>query len=304
MEKINAMERLNQAILKKNCRIVAGLDPIFENMPSKYQRSIIARSVSINDILLDYSYTYIQAISPIVPAIKINSGFFDKYNASELYFQIATFAKEQGLFVISDTRRDNIATTTSAYAKEFLSEVSPFDAVTINPYLGTDKVKLFLDLAKRTNKGVFVLVRSSDLSLQDQKLKDGRMFSEAIVDFVKEWGNYTSGQKYERYNLVGAVVDATHPKETEILRKRMPNTFFLVSGYGAQGASASDVALNFDSNGLGAIVNSSRGIMNAYKNKHWKGKYSEQTWSQATTAEVQRATEEINQAISKRLFNF
>ena len=298
--KINAMERLNHAILEKNCRIVAGLDPVLENMPAEYLKCITSRSVTAANILFDYSRKYIQAISPIVPAIKINSAFFEQHNASCVYFQAAAYAKECGLFVIGDAKRADIGSTSTAYAEAFLGKDSPFDAVTINPYFGTDGVKPFLDIAMQNNKGIFVLVKTSNPSskeLQNLKLANGKMVFEAVADLVSEWGDYTTNGEYARYNLVGAVVGATHPEEAAMLRKKLPNTFFLVPGYGAQGASAQEVQVNFDDDGFGAIINSSRGIMNAYKNERWKDKYSEETWTKAAFAEACRASAEINSAI-------
>ena len=199
--------------------------------------------------------------------------------------------------------------TSEAYAQAFLAAGMPLDAITINPYFGTDGVMPFLKLAKENGKGVFVLVKTSNKSsaeIQDLELKDGRKVYEAVADLVLEWMKEIDSESFgegiiipDEYPMVGAVVGATHPEQAENLVNDMGKTFFLVPGYGAQGATAYDVAVNFDVNGLGAIINSSRGIMNAYNKECWKDKFSEETWADAARAEAIRATEEINQAINK-----
>ena len=144
----------------------------------------------------------------------------------------------------------------------------------------------------------FVLAKTSNQSsaeIQDLELKDGRKVYEAVADKIKEWGDYTNPRR-EKYSLVGAVIGATHPEQAKELRKRMPNTFFLVPGYGKQGATANDVAVNFDKKGGGAAINSSRGIMFAYKSDIWKEQYSEEFWNEAAAAEANRAQTELKRA--------
>ena len=294
----DAIERLTDAILEKNSRIVAGLDPVLENIPASFYNF----SVDLDQgsaLLFCYCRDYIRAIKDIAPAIKINSAFFEALHEESLYLKVANFAKEEGLFVIGDLKRADIGSTSAAYAKAFLSSFSPFDAITINPYFGYDGVKPFIEMAAENKKAVFVLVKTSNASsseIQDLELKDGRKVYEQVANLVKDWGNMTSVNKYG-YNCVGAVVGATHPIEAKHLRSLMPETFFLVPGYGAQGATAEDVSVNFDSNGLGAIVNSSRGLMCAYKKYE---QFGEEKWNQATTQALLDATNEINTYISRK----
>lgn len=310
----NAMHRLNDLILEKNSRICAGLDPAWENIPNILKKAygfkdrfpLYGGDESLVRLLKDYCQTYIDAICDILPAIKINSAFFERWHLEVRYLEIADYAKKKGLFVIGDIKRADIGSTSAAYAEAFLEEYSPFDAITINPYFGTDGVMPFLKLAKENGKGVFVLVKTSNKSsaeIQDLKLADGRYVYEAVAELTLKWAKEVDSENFDEvglpfYPMVGAVVGATHPDQAENLVNQMGDMFLLVPGYGAQGAIANDVAVNFSPAGTGAIVNSSRGIMNAYKNDHWKEKYSEETWAEAAKAEAIRATQEINQAIN------
>lgn len=302
----NAMDRLMELCQEKNSRIVAGLDPTWESIPEEFKVRNGWGQEEDDDFLYvrifqRYCEAYIDAVASVVPAIKINSAFFEKEGLDDLYWMIAVKAKDAGLFVIGDLKRADIGSTSAAYAEAYLSEDAPFDAITINPYFGTDGVKPFLELAKENGKGVFILVKTSNKSadeIQDLRLEDGRLVYEAVADLVIQWQNQFDDTDGE-YSMIGAVVGATHKEQAEALRKQMPNTAFLVPGYGAQGATAEDVAVNFNEKGLGAIVNSSRGIMNAYKKECWKEEFSEEDWDEAATAEATRATEEINRALEK-----
>lgn len=289
----NAIERLIDEMIRKESRIVVGLDPKWEHIPKNYY-GMVSDASFFEGALKDYCEDYIRTVKDLAPAIKINSAFFEETHSEALYLEVAKFAKASGLFVIGDVKRADIGSTSEAYANAFLGEDSPFDAITINPYFGTDSIQPFVKMAVKNGKAVFVLVKTSNKSsaeIQDLELKDGKKVYEVVAKLVKEWGNYTPRNEYG-YNCVGAVVGATHPEQAKELRKLMPNTFFLVPGYGAQGATAQDVAVNFDKNGLGAIVNSSRGIMCAYKNN-----YGEMEWKKATEEALRNATNEINDAI-------
>lgn len=311
---MNAMQRLNELIKEKNSRICAGLDPTWENIPDAFKAEYgwddekgEENMADFSQIIYKYCEKYIDAVEDIVPAIKINSAFFEREHLEDLYLEVARYAEEKGLFVIGDLKRADIGSTSRAYAEAFLSAGQPFDAITINPYFGTDGVMPFLELAKEQGKGVFVLVKTSNKSsaeIQDLELTDGRKVYEAVADLVLSWGKRVDAESFDEDNLpnypmIGVVVGATHPEEAEEIVDRMLDTFYLVPGYGAQGATADDVAVNFDCEGLGAIVNSSRGIMQAYKSDRWKDEYCEKTWAEAARAEAIRATEEINDAINR-----
>lgn len=310
----NAMQRLNDLMQKKNSRVCAGLDVTWEGIPEAFKAKFgwddekgEENMEDFSQIIYKYCEEYIDAVADIVPAIKMNSAFFEREHLEDLYLEVARYAEEKGLFVIGDLKRADIGSTSKAYAEAFLSAGQPFDAITINPYFGTDGVKPFIELAKEYGKGIFVLVKTSNKSsaeIQDLKLADGRKVYDAVADLVVEWAEKFVSESldefdYPDYPMVGAVVGATHPKEAEKIVDRMGRIFCLVPGYGAQGATADDVAVNFDEDGLGAIVNSSRGIMQAYQKDCWKDKYSEETWAEAARAEAIRATQEINEAIDR-----
>lgn len=308
MESKNAMNRLNDLILEKNSRICAGLDVTWEGIPEAFKKKFAwddekgeENMEDFSQIIYKYCEAYIEAVADIVPAIKINSAFFEREHLEDLYLEVARYAEEKGLFVIGDLKRADIGSTSQAYAEAFLSAGQPFDAITINPYFGTDGVQPFIELAKEQGKGVFVLVKTSNKSsveIQDLKLEDGRKVYEAVADLVIQWAEkFDEENSYTGYPMIGAVVGATHPKEAGDLSDRMGLTFLLIPGYGAQGATADYVATCFNYKGLGAIVNSSRGIMQAYKKDCWKDQYSEETWAEAARAEAIRATQEINDAI-------
>lgn len=312
----NAMKLLNNLIVEKNSRICAGLDVKWEDIPDSFKKEHgydmeekrVYMMEDFSYIIYKYCEKYIDAVADIVPAIKINSAFFEREHFEECYLEVADYAMEKGLFVIGDIKRADIGSTSQAYAEAFLAAGQPFDAITINPYFGTDGVMPFLKLAKEQGKGVFVLVKTSNKSsadIQDLQLKDGRKVYEAVADITLEWAKEVDEESFfekrtPNYPMVGAVIGATHPEQASELLGRIGRIFALVPGYGAQGATADDVAVNFDEQGLGAIVNSSRGIMNAYKSDRWKDEYCEETWAEAARDEAIRATEEINKAISKR----
>ena len=173
------------------------------------------------------------------------------------------------------------------------------DFVTVNPYFGIDGIKPFIEDAKKFNKGIFILVKTSNPSsseLQDLMLEEGKTIYERVAELVNDWGSDLIGEN--GYSSVGAVVGATHPKQLEELRDKMQNTFFLIPGYGAQGGKAEDIALGFK-DGIGGIVNASRSLMCAYKKDEYKEKYSEEEYGKATRAEAIRMRDELNSAIKR-----
>ena len=225
------------------------------------------------------------------------------YGVKALYETIS-YAKEKGMFVITDGKRNDIGTTMEAYATAHLGktdvegvkfEAFGADALTVNGYLGTDGIKPLLKICEDSDKGIFVLVKTSNPSsgeLQDREFADGKSVYATMGEMCENWGSELVG-KYG-YSAVGSVVGATYPTQLGELRKSMPHTFFLVPGYGAQGGGAKDVAPAFDSNGIGAIINSSRGIMCAYK----KEGCDEKDFAAAARREAIRMRDDINSAIS------
>lgn len=304
----NAMERLNELVMEKG-PLLAGLDPDIDKVLSMYAQmdgtedeTLESSNESddyLEEVMYDFCCEYIKAVKNTVAAININIAFFEANEMVDTFFEVAYIAKQAGLFVIADTNRGDIGNTSKQYAKAYLNEYSPIDAITINPYLGTDGVIPFLKMAKKNGKGVFVLLKTSNPSsseIQDLELKDGRKVYHEVAKLVDNWGECTRETLEEKYTLVGAVVGATHPSDAEFLRKMMPNTFFLVPGYGAQGATAEDVIVNFDDNGGGAIVNSSCGLMFAYERSPWF--FDEiQEWAEASRIKAEMVQDELVKAL-------
>jgi orotidine 5'-phosphate decarboxylase len=290
------MERLNKSVMEKG-PLLAGLDPDMEKLRALSKE--IGYKGTDCDFLRDYCFEYIKAVKDTVVATKINIAFFEACEQLNIFWEVAEKTKEEGLFVIADVKRADIGNTSAKYAEAFLYGNTPIDAITINPYFGTDGVKPFLDMAAKNDKGVFVLAKTSNPSsdeIQNLVTEDGEKVYQKVGHLVDCWGRSISSET-TTYNPVGAVVGATHPTEAKELRDMLPNTFFLVPGYGAQGATAKDIVVNFDSKGGGAVVNSSRGLMFAYKNERWAQKYSSSRWADATHDEAERAQKELAEAI-------
>lgn len=291
------MERLNKAVMEKG-PLLAGLDPDMEKLRALSKE--IGYKGTDCDFLRDYCFEYIEAVKDVVCAVKANIAFFESIELQPIYWDVLEKAKAEGLFVIADVKRGDIGNTSKQYAQAYMFAEAPVDMITINPMFGTDGVQPFLEYAEKNDKGVFVLTKTSNKSsaeIQDKVTQDeGKTIYQTIGHLVDKWGRSISSET-TTYNPVGAVVGATHPTEAKELRKMLTNTFFLVPGFGAQGATAADIVVNFDSKGGGAVVNSSRGLMFAYKNERWAQKYSSSRWADATHDEAERAQKELVEAI-------
>ncbi len=278
------MDRLIESIEATQNPSIVGLDPTETLVPPQVVASFAdevrdsvesAEEVPAAQLAVAYyefNRTIIDAVDDIVPAVKPQIAMYEALGPAgiDVYAMTCEYARERGLYVLADVKRGDIGSTAAAYATMLtgLGEYDPWnvDAVTVNPYLGTDGITPFVTAADETDKDIFVLVRTSNPSsseLQMLDLADGKKIYEHMADLVEGWGADSLGQR--GYSCVGAVVGATHPTEGAALRKRMPHTFFLVPGYGAQGGTAADVRGMFDHNGSGAVVNSSRGIIGAWK---------------------------------------
>ncbi|MDO5397537.1 MAG: orotidine-5'-phosphate decarboxylase [bacterium] len=299
-----SVDLLVKKIKEKSNPSVAGLDPKIDYVP-KYIREKAYAEYGKNlkgatEAIWEFNKGLIDALYDVVPAVKPQSAFYEMYGlpGEEVLHRTIAYAKEKGLYIILDVKRNDIGSTAEAYSKAYLGKVDiegelvdacPVDCVTVNPYLGTDGIKPFVDDCKTYNKAIFALVKTSNPSsgeFQD-KLIDGKHLFEVVADKVNEWNADTIGES--GYGAVGAVVGATYPEQAEILRKLMPNSYFLVPGYGAQGGGARGVLPCFNADGLGAIVNSSRGIMCAYKKGDWK----EEQFAEAARAEALRMKDDI-----------
>ena len=279
---------------------VAGLDARLEYVPPHIREEMIAAYGETRKAAAEAIYTFncglMDALSDIVPAVKPQAAYYENlgWEGMEMLERTIQYAKQKGFFVIADIKRGDIGSTATAYAEGWLgkttvgeSKLAGFDAdcVTVNGYMGSDAVKPFLTVAEEEDKCLFVLVRTSNPSaveLQDMVAGD-RVVYTVMAELVERWGKDTQGSKYG-FSRVGAVTGATYPSDLRRLRKQMPNTFFLVPGYGAQGGTAEDVAYAFDPYGRGAIVNSSRGIMCAWQKTGQEGRDYAEAARQAALA--------------------
>ena len=300
-----SLDLMIKKITTMNNPSVAGLDPVLDYVPGYIQDKnfeIYGKNLKgASEAIWEFNKGLIDALCDVVPAVKPQSAFYEMYglHGMEVLDRTIKYAKGKGLYVILDVKRNDIGSTAAAYSAAYLGRTmvsnemyaaSPVDCVTVNPYLGTDGIKPFIDDCKKYDKGIFVLVKTSNPSsgdLQDLIINDETIYQKAGA-LVRKWGADTVGDY--GYSAVGAVVGATYPQQAKVLRELMPNTYFLVPGYGAQGGSAKDVKNCFNKDGLGAIVNSSRGIMCAYK----KGDYAETDFAQAARNEAIRMKNELN----------
>ncbi len=275
-----SFEPLIEKIRAKNNPTVMGLDPVLDYIPQYIRDKAVAEYgdsfKAAGEAIFEFNKGLIDAAAELVPAVKPQSAFYEMYGIEGLIALERTieYAKAAGLYVILDVKRNDIGSTAEAYAKAFIGQTqlfnssakaTPVDCVTVNPYLGIDGVKPFIDIAAENDKSMFILVKTSNKSsgdFQDLEIGDSTLYRK-VASKVEEWGApYISDSGY---SPCGAVVGATYPKQLTELRAAMPHTFFLIPGYGAQGGAANDIVGAFDKNKSGAIVNSSRALMCAYK---------------------------------------
>ena len=307
MEK--AIDKLIKKIQETQNPTVMGLDPRYEMLPqcitNKYAQDLEGASKAI----IEYNKALIDATYDIIPAIKPQIAFYEMFGIEGIkaFKETCEYAKQKGMIVIADIKRGDIGSTAQGYSNAFLGktkigekEESIFDVdfVTINPYMGTDCVKPFIEDCKKYGKGVFILVKTSNPSsgeIQDLKTENGEEIYTKVAQLVEKWGEELRGEY--GYSSIAAVVGATYPEQLKQIRETAPHTYFLIPGYGAQGGKAEDIALGFDEKGLGGIINASRSLMCAYKSDRWKAQFDETEYAQATRAEALRMKEELNKAI-------
>ena len=307
----NAIDKLIDKIKEMNNPTVIGLDPRYDMIPKCIKEKYAENISGACDAIFEFNKRLIDATYDIIPAVKPQIAFYEMFGLEGIrtFNETCKYAKEKGMYVIADIKRGDIGTTAQGYSNAFIGKtpigeieysIYDVDFVTLNPYMGIDAIKPFIEDCKKYGKGMFVLVKTSNKSsgdLQDLKLENGKTIYETVADLVNEWGKDSIGRY--GYSAVSAVVGATYPKQMEDLRKIMPAGFFLIPGYGAQGGKAEDIALGFDKNGIGGIVNASRSLMCAYKSDRWKDKYTEEQFAEATRAEAIRMRDELNNAINK-----
>lgn len=305
------ISRLINQITEKNAPIVVGLDPTMKLMPKTLVDKHIAEHgqtlEAVGEAMFDYNKQIMDACADLIPAVKPQIAMYESYGIPGMiaYKKTVDYAKELGLVVIADIKRGDIGSTSTAYALGHLGSVQVgdykyqgFDAdmATVNPYLGTDGVKPFVDVCNEEDKGIFVLCKTSNPSsgeFQD-RLIDGRPLYEHMAEKIEEWGSASMDGDYSN---VGAVVGATYPEMGAKLRKLMPHTYILVPGYGAQGGKGADLVNFFNKDGLGAIVNSSRGIIAAYQQEKYAS-YGEANFAAASRAAVEDMLADIRGALA------
>ncbi len=269
-------DRLIDNIIATQNPTCVGLDTLFDYLPDDMK----AGAKTFEDVaerVLEFNKNLIDNIVDIVPSVKVQIAYYEMYGVAGMkaYYETLQYAKKKGLVVIADAKRNDIGSTASCYAKAFLGETAvneqafsafPSDYVTVNGYLGSDGILPFVEECEKKDKGIFVLVKTSNPSgaeIQNMILQNGQPMYEYVGGLVEKWGESTVGEY--GYSAVGAVVGATHPTEAARLREVLPHTFFLIPGYGAQGGNAEMLKSCFGKNGLGGVVNNSRGILCAYK---------------------------------------
>ena len=304
------INKLVSKIQKLNAPVVVGLDPMLDYVPEFIRKKAYAEYgetlKGAAEAIFEYNKGIIDATYDLIPAVKPQIAMYEQFGIEGLHAfkKTVDYAKSKALVVIGDIKRGDIGSTSSGYAVGHLGGVKvgntlcrafDEDFITVNPYLGSDGVNPFIDVCREEGKGIFVLVKTSNPSsgeFQD-KLTDSRPLYELVGEQVAKWGETHMG---ESYSYVGAVVGATYPEMGKILRKLMPKTYILVPGYGAQGGKAADLAPYFNEDGLGAIVNSSRGIIAAYKQEKYK-EYGEKNYADASRAAVIDMIEDITTAV-------
>ncbi|GIX48848.1 MAG: orotidine 5'-phosphate decarboxylase [Candidatus Tectimicrobiota bacterium] len=307
-------DRLCAAVAQKGSPVVVGLDPRLDALPEPVlaaaRRAVATPLAAAAEALWQFNRAIIDAVHDLVPAVKPQLAFYERYGLAglEAFVRTVRYARQAGLLVIADAKRNDIGTTAEAYADAFLGEAAVLggvcpsdfaaDALTVNPYLGSEGVLPFVRRAQHYGKGVFVLVRTSNPSaaeLQDLPV-DGCPLYEHVGRLVAAWGEALRGAC--GYSLVGAVVGATYPRQAARLRELMPHTLFLLPGYGAQGATAADVVACFDARGQGALVNAARSLLFAYRAAPYAQRYGAAAYAQAARAATQRMIDDLQRALA------
>ena len=308
------IQKLIANIKKTNAPIVVGLDPMMGFIPEHITKKAFAEYgetlEGAAEAVWQYNKAIVDSIHDLIPAVKPQIAMYEQFGLPglEAFKKTVDYCKERDIVVIGDVKRGDIGSTSAAYATAHLGKVkvgnsilTPFgeDFATVNPYLGSDGIKPFIDVCKEEKKGLFILVKTSNPSsgeFQDQIIAaSGKPLYEMVGEKVAEWAESCMG---DDYSYIGAVVGATYPEMGKVLRKVMPKSFLLVPGYGAQGGKAEDLVHYFNEDGLGAIVNSSRGIIAAYKQEKYAA-FGPENFADASRQAVLDMIADINQALAK-----
>lgn len=307
------INKLVEKIKQTKAPIVVGLDPMLSYVPEHITKKAYAEYgetlKGAAEAIWLYNRELIDHIHDLIPAVKPQIAMYEQFGVEGLitFQKTVDYCHEKDLIVIGDVKRGDIGSTSAAYATAHLGKVQVGakkipafneDFATVNPYLGSDGITPFLDVCKEEKKGLFILVKTSNPSsgeFQDQMIGEKHLY-EMVGERVAEWGSELMG---DSYSYVGAVVGATYPEQGKLLRKVMPKSFILVPGYGAQGGKGEDLVHFFDEDGLGVIVNSSRGIITAYKNEAYAS-YGAEHFGEAARAAVLDMIADINGALERR----
>ncbi|MCC2126686.1 MAG: orotidine-5'-phosphate decarboxylase [Lachnospiraceae bacterium] len=308
------INKLINKIQKTKAPIVVGLDPMLSYVPEHIQKKAFDEFgetlEGAAEAIWQFNKEIVDKTYDLIPAVKPQIAMYEQFGIEGLkaYKKTVDYCKSKDLVVIGDIKRGDIGSTSAAYATGHLGKVQvgsktyagfDEDFATVNPYLGSDGVKPFIDVCKQEKKGLFILVKTSNPSsgeFQDQ-LINGKPLYEMVGEKVAQWGEDHMG---DSYSYIGAVVGATYPEQGEILRKVMPKSFILVPGYGAQGGKGKDLVHFFNEDGLGAIVNSSRGIIAAYKQEAY-AKFGAENFGDASRAAVEAMIADIQGALDAAL---
>lgn len=304
------INKLVAGIKKTNAPIVVGLDPTLKMIPEHIMKAAIAEHgetlEAAGEAIWQFNKAIVDAVYDLIPAVKPQIAMYEQFGIPGLvaFKRTVDYCKEKGLVVIGDIKRGDIGSTSEAYAVGHLGKVTigsktcygfDEDFVTVNPYLGSDGVNPFIKICKEENKGLFILVKTSNPSsgeFQDQMIGEKTLY-QMVGEKVAEWGNDCMG---DDYSYIGAVVGATYPEVGKIMRKVMPKSYILVPGYGAQGGKGKDLAHFFNEDGLGAIINSSRGIIAAYQQEAY-AKFGAENFADASRQAVIDMREDIASAL-------
>lgn len=310
------INKLISKIKATNAPIVVGLDPTLKFVPGHIQKKAFAEYgetlEGAAEAIWQYNKEIVDHIYDLIPAVKPQIAMYEQFGIPGLmaFQKTVDYCKEKDLVVIADIKRGDIGSTSEAYAVGHLGKVTvgskvccgfDEDFATVNPYLGSDGVKPFIKICKEENKGLFILVKTSNPSsgeFQDRLISDAdnRHLYEVVGEQVAKWGEEHMG---DSYSYIGAVVGATYPEEGKLLRAIMPKSYILVPGYGAQGGKGKDLVHFFNEDGLGAIINSSRGIIAAYQQEKYAS-YGAEGFAEASRAAVEDMKADIEEALSSR----
>lgn len=295
-------DELSAAVRRTAAPVVVGLDPRCEHLPTGLAPTDPADLRQRAQAYEHFCRAVIDVVAPLVPAVKPQAAFFEECGPAGMaaLAEVMEHARRQGLLVILDGKRGDIGSTAEAYARGYLGRdgVSAWqaDALTVNPYLGADSLEPFVSVAAERGAGVFVLAKTSNPGsgmLQDQQV-DGKPLYRQVAQYVEQRAEQARGQS--GYGIVGAVVGATYPEQLAELRSAMPHAWLLVPGYGSQGGTAEDVAAAFDQNGLGAIVNNSRGIIFAHRREEYRQKFGDKRWQEAVATATKDMIAQLHHA--------